>query len=177
MLTICCFFIISFSIAQERFIDKKGVLIFEASEQTFEPVKAKNTSVTVILNPKTGEIASLALIKEFRFKNALMEEHFNENYMESDTYPKAIFKGKIVNFNLSELSKKEREFKIIGKIILHGKEKNIESTFFLSKKEQLIYIKGSFIVSPLDFDIKIPKIVRNKIAKQVRVFVNFKLKG
>ena len=88
--------------AQAKYIDKKGELTFEASEELFEPVKATNESVTVILNTETNEIASLALMKSFRFKNSLMEEHFNENYIESETYPKATFKGKLSDFNFSD---------------------------------------------------------------------------
>ncbi len=171
-----CFLITSISLSQEKYIGKKGTIAFEASEKTFEPVKAKNTSVTTILNVNTGEIASLALIKEFRFRNALMEEHFNENYIESDTYSKAIFRGKIIAFNFYELSKQETEFKVNGRLKLHGKEKNIESILYVSKKDENILIRGSFIVAPQDFDISIPKIVRNKIAKQVKVSVDFKLK-
>ena len=84
------FIIISLSsFAQTKMISKTGKITFEASVPAFEEVKGKNESVTFIFNPTTGDIASLALIKSFRFKVALMEEHFNENYMESDTFPKA----------------------------------------------------------------------------------------
>ncbi|WP_106793295.1 YceI family protein [Aquimarina sp. Aq78] len=173
---IFCLFITSVSLSQEKYIEKKGTIVFEASEKTFEPVKAKNTSVTTILNINTGEIASLALMKEFRFRNALMEEHFNENYIESDTYSKTIFRGKIIRFNFFELSEQEKEFKVNGQLKLHGKEQNIESILYISKKDEHIFIHGNFAVAPQDFDISIPKIVRNKIAKQVKVSVDFKLK-
>src|SRR6187549_3993369 len=83
--------------AQDKMITKTGKVTFEASVPAFEEVKAKNETATCVLNPTTGEIASLALMKGFRFKIALMEEHFNENYIESDKYPKATFKGKIEN--------------------------------------------------------------------------------
>ena len=132
---------ISISFSQEKYIGKKGILTFEASEEAFEPVKAKNESVTVIINTTTGEIASLALLKEFRFRNALMEEHFNENYVESDTYPKAIFKGKIVTFDLQQVSEKEKEFKISGSLTLHGKEKKVETPVFISKVGDQFFLK------------------------------------
>ena len=64
-------------------------------------------------------------MKGFRFKVALMEEHFNENYMESDQYPKAIFKGKIEAFDLNNLSANPKDFIIKGKLELHGKSKDI----------------------------------------------------
>ena len=66
--------------AQERFLTRTGEIQFEASIPSFEPVAAENKTVTAIINPKNGDIAALALVKGFRFENALMEEHFNENY-------------------------------------------------------------------------------------------------
>ena len=67
-------------VAQSKYVDVNGTIAFEASEELFEPVKAENQSVTMILDTSTGKVAALALMKGFRFKNSLMEEHFNENY-------------------------------------------------------------------------------------------------
>ena len=98
------FLCISFTgISQEKYLTKSGVLNFEASVEAFEEIKASNSNVTAIFNAANGQIAALALVKGFRFKNALMEEHFNENYAESDLYPKAIFKGELVGFSLDPL--------------------------------------------------------------------------
>jgi len=161
--------------AQGKYIDKKGEIVFEASEALFEPVKATNESVTVILNTETSEIASLALMKGFRFKNSLMEEHFNENYIESETYPKATFKGKLLDFNFSEITENNTEVTVDGKIELRGKEKEIRTTLNIKKSGDLIIIQGSFKVTPADFDIEIPSIVKNKIAKEIMVLLDFKL--
>ncbi|WP_394746686.1 YceI family protein [Spongiimicrobium salis] len=161
--------------AQSKYIDKKGNLTFEASEELFEPVKATNESVTVILNTATGEIAALGLMKSFRFKNSLMEEHFNENYIESEVYPKATFKGKLLNFNFSDLKENKVEAIVDGKIELRGKAKQINTPLSLSKVDGAIMISGSFIVGPEDFDIEIPSVVKNKIAKEIIVSLDFKL--
>jgi len=161
--------------AQDKYIDKNGALAFEASEELFEPVKAENVSVTVILNTETNEIASLALMKSFRFKNSLMEEHFNENYIESETYPKAIFKGKLLDFNVLELNENEIEVKVEGKIELRGKEKQINTPLTMRKVDDVILMKGSFVVGPEDFDIEIPSVVKNKIAKEIIVSLDFNL--
>ncbi|MDQ5930830.1 MAG: hypothetical protein QG594_2619, partial [Bacteroidota bacterium] len=72
--------------SQEKILTKSSTITFEASVPSFQPVLGTNTNVTFVLNPATGEIASLALIKGFQFEMPLMEEHFNENYMESDKY-------------------------------------------------------------------------------------------
>jgi len=159
----------------QKLIDKKGKINFEASEETFEPVKAANTSATAILNTETSEIAALALMKSFRFKNSLMEEHFNENYIESETYPKAKFRGKLLDFDYSNLSENNTSVVVEGKIELRGKEKSIRTTLNVKKSDGSIIMQGSFKVTPADFDIEIPSIVREKIAKEIIVSLDFKL--
>lgn len=158
--------------SQGKFITKKGIISFEASVPSFEEVKAKNTTVTAILNTDNGEIAALALVKGFRFKNALMEEHFNENYIESDDYPKATFKGILVDFDRESLQK---EYIIKGKLSLHGKSKEIQTKGILTKDGNTISISSTFIMKPEDFDIKIPSIVSKKIADNISVSLNFLL--
>lgn len=175
LIAIITIFTLTNSVEAQKYIDKNGTLTFEASEALFEPVKATNESVTVILNIETNEIASLALIKSFRFKNSLMEEHFNENYIESETYPKATFKGKLLDFNFSDLSENDKEVIVDGKIELHGKEKQIRTTLVTKKSNNSIIIQGSFKVTPGDFDIEIPSVVKNKIAKEIVVYLDFKL--
>ncbi|MGC1471119.1 MAG: YceI family protein [Psychroserpens sp.] len=160
--------------AQEKYIDKNGKVTFEASEALFEPVKATNKSVTAILNTETNEMAALALMKSFRFKNSLMEEHFNENYIESETYPKAIFKGNLIDFDFSDLTESESEVAINGHIELRGKKKQISTIAKIHKVNDFVIIKGSFMVSPDDFDIEIPSIVKSKIAEAITVSIDFK---
>lgn len=161
--------------AQDKYIDKNGIVIFEASEQLFEEVKAANESVTAILNTETNQIASLALVKGFHFKNSLMEEHFNENYVESETYPKAKFKGNLIDLNVVELDENIREVSVEGMLEVHGKQKEVRTKLKTQKIGDVISITGEFKVAPGDFDIEIPKIVRNKIAKEVLVKLDFKL--
>jgi len=163
--------------AQTKFIDKNGEIGFEASEALFEPVKATNQLVTGILELETGKIASLALMKGFHFENSLMEEHFNENYIESETYPKAVFNGVLQNFDHSQLSENAAEIVVDGKLKLREKEKDVNTILFVQKVDDSIIIKGSFIVTPSDFDIEIPKIVANKIAKEIVVNLIFKFQA
>ncbi len=159
-------------IAQGKFITKKGTISFEASVPSFEEVKGKNTTVTAILNTDNGEFAALALIKGFRFKNALMEEHFNENYLESDEYPKARFKGKLIGFDINNI---QDEYTIEGALEVHGKSKNVSVKGSFDKKENTIMILSSFKTKPEEFDIKIPRIVSKKIADEVLVNLNLTL--
>lgn len=176
LLTICVLLIGTIGYAQDRKITKTGQITFEASVPSFEEVKATNESVSCVLNTKTGEIASLALVKGFRFKIALMEEHFNENYIESDKYPKATFKGKLINFDASTLNSSPKKIKLNGTLELHGKSKQINTVAIISKKGNDIEITTDFDVNAEDFNIQIPKIVRQKVAKTVNIKTMFLLK-
>jgi hypothetical protein len=166
----------SFTPIQEKQITKTGTITFEASVPSFEEVKGKNSAVTCVLNTTNGEIAALALMKGFRFKVALMEEHFNENYIESSKFPKATFKGKIEGFDVSKLSESYKEFSIKGKLELHGKSKDITSIAKIKKIGTDIEVKTNFSVDVSDFDIEIPSVVAKKVAKKVTVACNFLLK-
>jgi hypothetical protein len=166
----------SFTPIQDKKITKTGTITFEASVPSFEEVKGKNTAVTCILNTTNGEIAALALMKGFRFKVALMEEHFNENYVESSKFPKATFKGKIENFELSKINTTTKEYTIKGKLELHGKSKDITSIAIIKKIGTEIEVKTNFSINVLDFDIEIPSVVSKKVAKKVSIDCNFLLK-
>ena len=155
--------------SQNKMITKSGKITFEASVPSFEEVKATNSNVTFVLNPATGEIASLALMKGFRFKVALMEEHFNENYIESDQYPKAVFKGKIDNFDVSSLTAVTKDFIIKGKLELHGKSKDITTTAKISMSASGISIVSNFSVNASDFNIAIPSLVKSKVSNKINI--------
>lgn len=165
---------VSFSHAQ-KYNTKTGTIEFEASVPSFEEVKATNENVSAILNTETGEFASLALIKGFRFKVALMEEHFNENYMESSDYPKAIVKGKLKDFSMSNLTENFSEFTLTGNITMHGVTKDLETTVNLKMNGEVVEMTTNFMLIPEDFDIKIPKIVSSKVAKEIAVSANYSL--
>lgn len=161
--------------AQDKKITRTGQVSFEASVPAFEEVKADHKNVTAALNSKTGDIQALILIKGFRFKVALMEEHFNENYIESDKFPKATFKGKIEGFDYEKLSATGQDLTIKGTIELHGKSKDIVFTAKVKKAKESVELVSSFVLNPDDFDIKIPSIVSKKVSKKVNVKLNFTL--
>lgn len=164
------------ALAQDKMITKTGKITFEASVPAFEEVKATNDGSTCVLNAKTGEIATLALMKGFRFKLALMEEHFNENYIESDSYPKATFKGKIENFNASTLTTTAADYTIKGKLELHGKSKEIAMPAKIRKTDAGIEISSNFTVNADDFGIAIPSVVKSKVSNKVNIKTGFTVK-
>lgn len=171
---IICFTFIASAMGQEKFTTKTGQIIFEASVPSFEEVKAENTNVSAVIDAATGNFAALALMKGFRFKVALMEEHFNENYIESSKYPKATFKGTIQDFDISEVSGK-KEYLIKGTFNLHGVDKSVEVPVLISVDGEVVILTAQFVLQPEDFNIKIPSIVSSKIAEDVNVFVDFNL--
>ncbi|OIQ18107.1 MAG: hypothetical protein BM557_07780 [Flavobacterium sp. MedPE-SWcel] len=165
----------STTITAQKYFTKTGITEFKASVETFEPIEATNKSTTVILNTKNGQIASLLFIKAFHFKVALMQEHFNENYMDSDRYSKATFKGTIIDFDINKISKEEKEFKLKGVLTIRGKDKAINTIVKLKKVKSTILLNSLFSVKPEEFEIKIPGIVRNKIAKSINLILNYEL--
>lgn len=159
----------------QKVITKKGEIHFEASVPAFEEVDAKSNSVSCILDQSNGEIAALALIKSFKFKSPLMEEHFNENYMESSDYPKATFKGTILKFNAAKLSSAKEAYDMEGNLTIHGVTKKIKAKITLNTVGKNINAVSSLVLKPQDYGIEIPAIVKNKIAEKVNVYINFVL--
>ena len=155
--------------AQEKLVSKSGKITFEASVPTFEEVKATSNNATFVLKPDTGDLKSLVMITSFRFKIALMEEHFNENYIESDKFPKAIFRGKIDNFNISSITTTAKEYTAKGTLNMHGKSKDITIMLQIKKVDSGIDIVSNFYVNASDFDIDIPSIVKNKVSNKIYI--------
>ena len=167
---ICC---TSLANSQEKYWTRSGTLTFEASMPAFEEVKATNENVTAILNTTDGTFAALALVKGFRFKNALMEEHFNESYAESDSFPKAIFKGVVEGFKENNTL---NNYLINVTLDFHGVTERIQNINVQIKKlDSKLTFKGNFELNPKEFDIEIPKIVSSKIADKVIVVFEFSM--
>lgn len=163
------------TICAQKYTTKTGHLKFEASVPSFEEVAADNKTASAAVDAATGDIAVLALMKGFRFKVALMEEHFNESYAETGKYPKATFKGKIEGLDATKLTSDAKTFTINGDLTLHGKTKKITDTATVSKNGKTITVTGNFTVKPAEFGIEIPKMVSKKVAEQVKISYNLSL--
>ncbi|MCC9065970.1 YceI family protein [Flavobacterium piscisymbiosum] len=159
----------------QKLITKTGTIKFQASTPSNEEVAAENKSVSAVLEQSTGDFAALILIKGFRFKVALMEEHFNENYMESEKFSKATFKGKIEDFDISKITNTAKNFTLKGDLTIHGKTKPVTVSVKISKAANGVNATGLFEVKPEDFDIEIPNLVRKKIADKIKINYNFLL--
>ena len=141
------------------------------SETPMENIDARNNYVKALINTKTGEVAFIATNIGFHFKKPLMEEHFNENYMESDKYKISVFKGKIVE-QLDYSVNGTHKVTVKGTLNLHGVEKEREIPGEITITEGKISVKSEFEVQVKDHKIKIPKLVIKNIAETVKVKVN-----
>ena len=162
--------------AQSKWIDRSGKATFFSSAP-MEDIKAHNNQVVSILDTGSGEIGVSMLMRSFDFRKALMEEHFNENYVESGKYPKAVFKGKITNLQQLNVSKDGTySLEVAGEITLHGVTRPLNVTAEAIVKNGAIQAKAIFPLTVKDFEIRIPRLVRSNIAEQVEVTVSFNYK-
>ena len=127
----------------QRYYTETGITKFDGSRAAFEPIKAMNSKTISLIDLKTAEIAALIYINQFEFRLGLMQEHFNENYLESNNYPKSTFNGKIINFNNDDISEKPVKYEIIGNLEIKGQKK-------LRITEGTEYIRLSGIIRPED---------------------------
>tara|TARA_B110000090_G_scaffold25295_1_gene25372 strand:- start:230 stop:808 length:579 start_codon:yes stop_codon:yes gene_type:complete len=167
-------FSVTISGFSQTYFTRTGTTNFKASVTAFEPVEATNKSTTVILKTATGDLAAQLFMTAFQFRVALMQEHFNENYMDSNTHPKAVFRGKLADFNFTELSTK-KEYDLSGTLTIKGVKKEINTTARVTLEGDKIIVSSKFTVAPQDFDIDIPKIVRKKIAETIHITLNYEL--
>jgi hypothetical protein len=177
MKIVCCtLFITNFFMhadAQTKYIDRSGHASFFSSAP-LEDIKAHNKQAVSILDIATGDLVASMLMRSFNFRKALMEEHFNETFIESHKYPKATFKGKITNIGELDVSKNgEYTFNVTGEITVHGVTRPINLQAEAVVNNGNIRAKAVFPLKVKDFKIKIPRLVVDNIAEVVEVTVSF----
>ncbi len=155
---------------QGKFISKNAFISFYSSTPMEDILGECNEAVT-ILDSKNGEIVFQGIMTTFHFKRALMEEHFNENYMESSKFPKTKFKGKIEGFKKEMLTSPVANIKITGVLNVHGVDKTITVPGTIGLQDGKLVGTSKFKVAPEDFGIVIPSLVRDKIGKEMEITV------
>ncbi len=142
------------------------------SHTTVEDIKAVNNAVVLAFDQDAGDISAKVTIKSFLFKKKLMQEHFNENYLESDIYPYANYKGKILDINKINFAKDSiYKVKTKGKLTIHGVTKDISTYGTLQIAGATATIDAKFEVLLEDFNIKKPSVVAIKIADKIEVTI------
>jgi len=166
--------VVNITLAQ-RLLTRSGEIKFDASMPNLVEIAGKSNTVSAILDLPTGQFATSVIIKSIRFKTPLMEEHFNENYMESSKFPNSTFKGKVIGFDAKKLSTNKVAFDIEGDLTIHGVTKKVKTKIYLSSNGSKVAATGNFTVHAQDYSIEIPKLVKDKFAEQIKVSFNFDL--
>lgn len=141
------------------------------SKAPMEDIEAVNKGATIVFRASTADLQISISIQNFRFKNALMEEHFNENYMETEKFPKATFKGKI-NEAIDYAKDGENKVTVSGKMEMHGVTKDVTLTGTLTKSGNEFKLNSKFKIKVADYNIKVPSMYVKNIAEEVEVTFN-----
>jgi hypothetical protein len=146
---------------------REGVIYFNPNKNPENTeYSAQSKEATALLKVESNEVALLVPMKSFRFNNALLEEHFNENYLHTNKYPNGTYKGKLIGFSKSMLEKDgDYNLKSEGEIELHGVKKAFNSTVVLKVKNKVATFVCNFYVKANDYNIAIPDLVKPKLAE------------
>ena len=176
VLVCACLFIISFSsFAQEKYYTRSGNIQF-FSKTSAEDIDATSRSAAVVLDSKTGDLQFAVLMKGFEFKKAVMQEHFNKDYLESDKFPKAEFKGQITNnADIKYTTDGTYPAKVKGKLTIHGETKDIETTGMITVKKGIVSTTSTFNIQLPDYKIKVPSLTRSQISDNIKITVDCSL--
>ena len=163
--------------AQEKYLTKTGHIKF-FSHTAIEDITAELENAGSIIDAETGEVIITLSMTSFDFEKKLMEEHFNENYVESEKFPKSSFKGKITDNASVDYGKPgSYSVRVKGDMTIHGVTNEIGTEGTIVVKKDGIVAKATFLLNPEDYDIKIPKIVRGKIANNLEITVDMAYKA
>lgn len=169
ILTPALFIIISAHLHAQILMTKNATISFH-SHTFLENIDAVNDNVMAVIDAGKKNIAFSLLMKQFEFPRKLMQQHFNENYVESDKYPKATFSGSYTE-NADLGIEGSYPLKVAGKLTIHGVTKDVQIPATLTVKGGLVTGITTFKLNPKDYNIEIPFIVRDKIEKENTVKV------
>jgi hypothetical protein len=171
LLTIILISISNTSFGQVYYTKNGRISFF--SKTSLENITADNNQVISILNTENGVLEFSVLNNAFHFPKAKMEEDFNENYMESNKYPKSTFKGNITDISsINSLKDGSYNVNVKGDLMIHGISKSINTPATITIKDGKISATTTFKILLKDYNIKIPSIVSNKIAENIDITVS-----
>jgi polyisoprenoid-binding protein YceI len=171
ILFLALLFVVGSSVTAQKYFSKNAIIKFH-SESPIEKIEAVNSTATTVIDVATGKIEFAALNNAFIFEKALMQEHFNENYMESSKYPKTIFKGMIqdigkVKFNTPGTYR----INVTGDLNMHGVVKTINVLADMTVDANGLHGYAKFTVKCSDYNIKIPSLVKDNISNDIDITV------
>ena len=163
--------LLSFTCLLGQVIKSESALVNFLSKTPLEDIDANSKEVGSIINTEKNQIAFSVLNKSFKFDNSLMEEHFNEKYMESEKFPSSTFSGTI-NEQIDYLQDTDKKITVTGKLKIHGVEKVITIPGFIRIAKGKINLQTQFAVKTADYNIDIPTLIFEKIAQEIKVTVS-----
>jgi hypothetical protein len=161
------FIVLSFTVNAQQYLTKEAEISF-FSEAPIEDISAKNDKVSAVYDAETKQLVFQLNISDFIFQKSLMQEHFNENYLESEKFPKASFSGIIDELNKVSIA--------TGTLKIHGESNEVEVKGSVVVSNDSVMIDATFTIQLKDYNIKIPKIVMYNIAEKIEVTIKAKLK-
>jgi polyisoprenoid-binding protein YceI len=141
------------------------------SKTPLEDIDATSKEVVSVINTEKNQIAFSIPNKSFKFDNSLMEEHFNEKYMESEKFPNSTFSGTI-NDEIDYKQDTDKKITVTGKLKIHGVEKVVTLPGFIRIANGKLNVQTQFMVKTADYKIDIPTLVFEKIAQEIKVTVS-----
>lgn len=158
--------------AQNRYFTRTGHIWF-FSEAPLENIEAHNKAVSSFISFDTGELVFSVPMKNFEFRKSLMQEHFNENYLETNKYPRSTFKGNISNIQTINFRKDGLyPANVTGTLSIHGITRTVSAEGTLEVKAGRVGAKATFTITPEEYNIEIPLLVRQKVAKIIQINVD-----
>jgi hypothetical protein len=168
------FIFLFFTANAQKFMTKTGYIGFY-SHTPIEDIRAYSNQAASVLDISTGELVFQVSVKSFKFEKALMEEHFNENYMESEKFPNSTFKGKIINSSSIDFTKPGKyDVTVEGELNMHDVTNKVSVNGVIEVVSGGINAASKFNIVPEDYKINIPGIVRDNIAKTLELTVSTK---
>lgn len=163
--------------SQGKYYTKNGKISF-FSTTSVENINAFNKSAVCLLDSKTGDLQFAVLQKGFEFKKALMQEHYNSDFVESDKYPKSEFKGAITNNNAVNYSINGiYPANVKGTLSIHGVTKDIETPGTITVKDGNLSANSVFIIALASYNISVPGLYRDNISKTIKITVDCSLQA
>ena len=157
----------------QKMITRSGEIKFDATlPEAIDEVIGTNKTVSAIFDKSTTELVVLGLVKSFKFKLPLMEEHFNENYMESDKLPKTSFKGKILNYD-----SKSGSYDVEGDLTIHGVTNKVKTKMTVTNDGGKLILSGAFTIKLSDYKLEVPALAKKTLAETAKISLKLALEN
>ncbi len=156
----------------QKMMTRSGEIKFDATVPgAMDPVVAVSNTVSSIFDKSTGVLVVQGLVKSFKFKSPLMEEHYNENYMESDKFPKTSFSGKVIGYD-----GKSGSYDVEGDLTIHGATNKVKTKMAVAAGAKTA-ITGTFVIKLIDYKLEVPAMAKKTLAETAKIAIKLELEN